>query len=55
MIFNIQVRSGLKSGNGFGRMDEVTCGGNALNFYAAVRLRIKRTGLLKIGDEVSMH
>ena len=34
-------------------MVEETCGGNALEFYAAVRLRIKRTGLLKIEDEVS--
>ncbi|XP_048321335.2 DNA repair protein recA homolog 2, mitochondrial isoform X1 [Ziziphus jujuba] len=53
LVFINQVRSGSKSGNGFGHMDEVTCGGNALNFYAAVRLRIKRTGLLKIGNEVT--
>lgn len=54
-IFNIQVRSSLKSENDFGHMDEVTCGGNALNFYAAVRLRIRRTGLLRTGNEVSAH
>ncbi|KAL0333763.1 UNVERIFIED_CONTAM: DNA repair protein recA3, mitochondrial [Sesamum angustifolium] len=30
---------------------EVTCGGNALKFYASVRLNIKRTGLVKKGEE----
>ncbi|KAF3442005.1 hypothetical protein FNV43_RR15921 [Rhamnella rubrinervis] len=53
IVFVNQVRSSLKSGNAFGHMDEVTCGGNALNFYAAVRLRIRRTGLLRTGNEVS--
>ncbi|KAF3442007.1 hypothetical protein FNV43_RR15923 [Rhamnella rubrinervis] len=47
------IVSSLKSGNAFGHMDEVTCGGNALNFFAAVRLRIRRTGLLRTGNEVS--
>jgi recombination protein RecA len=50
IIFCIQVRSSPNSG--FGPIDEVTCGGNALRFYAAVRLRIKRTQLLKTEDEV---
>lgn len=34
-------------------MDEVTCGGNALIFYAAVRLRLVRMGLLKSEDKVN--
>ncbi|GER37122.1 RecA family protein [Striga asiatica] len=36
---------------GFGGPTEVTCGGNALKFYASVRLNIRRTGLVKKGDE----
>ncbi|KAL5546415.1 hypothetical protein UlMin_006102 [Ulmus minor] len=48
-----QVRSGSKSGQGFEHAEEVTCGGNALKFYAAVRLRIRRTGLLKTGNKVT--
>ncbi|KAA8518104.1 hypothetical protein F0562_015578 [Nyssa sinensis] len=53
IIFVNQVRSNLKSGQGFGPTDEVTCGGNALQFYAAIRMRIIRTGLLKVEDEVT--
>lgn len=36
-----------------GNADEVTCGGNALRFYAAVRLRLGRMGLLKTDDKVT--
>ncbi|THG03268.1 hypothetical protein TEA_028365 [Camellia sinensis var. sinensis] len=36
---------------GFGGPTEVTCGGNALKFYASVRLNIRRTGLVKKGEE----
>ncbi len=37
----------------FGGMpSEVTAGGNALKFYASVRLNIKRKSQLKRGDEV---
>jgi RecA/RadA recombinase len=32
--------------------EEITCGGNALKFYAAVRLRISRRGLIQTDDEV---
>lgn len=53
IIFVNQVRSSLKSSHGFGRLDEVTCGGNALRFYAAVRLRVMRTGLLRTEDKVT--
>ncbi|KAH8506586.1 hypothetical protein H0E87_013408 [Populus deltoides] len=49
IIFLNQVRTSLKSG----RAEEVTCGGNALKFYSAVRLRMIRTGLLKTGDKVT--
>ena len=31
---------------------ETTTGGNALKFYASVRLDIRRTGAIKKGDEV---
>ncbi|MES2071018.1 MAG: recombinase RecA, partial [Pseudomonadota bacterium] len=31
---------------------ETTTGGNALKFYASVRLDIRRTGSIKAGDEV---
>ncbi|WJX78329.1 hypothetical protein P8452_61565 [Trifolium repens] len=40
-----------KAFRGRGRMDEVTCGGNALRFYAAVRLRLSRMGLIKTEDK----
>ncbi|KAJ6778660.1 DNA REPAIR PROTEIN RECA-like protein 2 MITOCHONDRIAL [Salix koriyanagi] len=48
IIFLNQVRKSLKSG----RAEEVTCGGNALKFYSAVRLRLNRTRLLKTKDRV---
>jgi RecA/RadA recombinase len=39
--------------NTFGGMpSEITSGGNALKFYASVRLNIKRKSQLKHGDEV---
>ncbi|KAL3535595.1 hypothetical protein ACH5RR_004056 [Cinchona calisaya] len=50
LIFVNQVRAKL-SVVGFGGPTEVTCGGNALKFYASVRLNIKRIGLVKRGDE----
>lgn len=40
---------------GFGGPTEVTSGGNALKFYASVRLNIKRIGLVKKGEEVSNY
>ncbi|CAK7342650.1 unnamed protein product [Dovyalis caffra] len=49
IIFLNQVRTSLKSG----RAEEVTCGGNALKFYSAVRLRMIRTGLLKTDDKIT--
>lgn len=51
LIFINQVRSKLATFGGFGGPSEVTAGGNALKFYASVRLNIRRTGLLKRGDE----
>ncbi|KAJ6408276.1 hypothetical protein OIU84_011567 [Salix udensis] len=49
IVFLNQVRRSLKPG----RAEEVTCGGNALKFYSAVRLRMIRTGLLKTEDKVT--
>jgi recombination protein RecA len=48
-IFINQLRD--KIGITFGN-PETTTGGNALKFYASVRLDIRRTGQLKDGDEV---
>ncbi|KAK4493018.1 hypothetical protein RD792_000008 [Penstemon davidsonii] len=45
------VRAKLSTFGGFGGPSEVTCGGNALKFYASVRLNIRRTGLVKKGEE----
>ncbi|XP_021887893.1 DNA repair protein recA homolog 2, mitochondrial [Carica papaya] len=53
IIFLNQTRLNVKPGKHFGHMEEVTCGGNALKFYAAVRLRMLRTGLLKMGDKIT--
>lgn len=48
-IFINQIR--MKIGVMFGS-PETTTGGNALKFYASVRLDIRRTGAVKEGDEV---
>lgn len=53
IIFLNQVRYRGKSGQNFKQVGEVTCGGNALKFYAAVRLRMIRTGLIKSGDKAT--
>ncbi|GLT79098.1 hypothetical protein SLA2020_506030 [Shorea laevis] len=50
LIFVNQVRAKLST-YGFGGPTEVTCGGNALKFYASVRLNIRRTGFIKQGEE----
>jgi len=49
VIFINQIR--MKIGVMFGS-PETTSGGNALKFYASVRLDIRRIGALKKGDEV---
>ncbi|KAK3014707.1 hypothetical protein RJ639_008377 [Escallonia herrerae] len=51
LIFINQVRAKLSTFGGFGGPSEVTCGGNALKFYASMRLNIRRTGLVKKGEE----
>lgn len=48
----LQVRSKISTFGGFGGPTEVPCGGNALKFYASVRLNIRRIGLIKKGEEV---
>lgn len=48
-IFINQIR--MKIGVMFGN-PETTTGGNALKFYASIRLDIRRTGSIKEGDEV---
>uniref|UniRef100_A0A3N7I4A6 RecA family profile 1 domain-containing protein n=1 Tax=Populus trichocarpa TaxID=3694 RepID=A0A3N7I4A6_POPTR len=50
LIFINQVRAKLST-FGFGGPTEVTCGGNALKFYASVRLNIRRVGFIKKGEE----
>ena len=49
VIFINQIR--MKIGVMFGS-PETTTGGNALKFYASVRLDIRRTGAIRKGDEV---
>lgn len=49
VIFINQIR--MKIGVMFGS-PETTTGGNALKFYASVRLDIRRTGAIKKGDDV---
>ena len=49
VIFINQIR--MKIGVMFGN-PETTTGGNALKFYASVRLDIRRTGTIKKGEEV---
>jgi len=49
VIFINQIR--MKIGVMFGS-PETTTGGNALKFYASVRLDVRRTGSIKRGDEV---
>ena len=46
-INQIRMKIGVMFGN-----PETTTGGNALKFYASVRLDIRRTGAIKKGDEV---
>ncbi len=49
VVFINQIR--MKIGVVFGN-PETTTGGNALKFYASVRLDIRRTGAVKKGDEI---
>mgnify|MGYP000899239918 CR=1 FL=1 len=49
VIFTNQIR--MKLGVFFGN-PETTTGGNALKFYASVRLDIRRTGSIKAGEDV---
>ena len=49
VIFINQIR--MKIGVMFGN-PETTTGGNALKFYASVRLDVRRTGAVKKGDEI---
>jgi recombination protein RecA len=50
VIFINQIR--MKIGVMFGN-PETTTGGNALKFYSSVRLDIRRTGAVKVGDEIT--
>ena len=49
VIFINQIR--MKIGVMF-RNPETTTGGNALKFYASVRMDIRRTGQIKVGDDI---
>lgn len=51
LIFINQVRAKLSTFSGFGGPQEITCGGNALKFYASVRLNIKRVGNVIKGEQ----
>nr|CAD1828377.1 unnamed protein product [Ananas comosus var. bracteatus] len=47
------VRANLRSNQSVGEKNEVACGGNALKFYAAIRMRISRKGLLQTEDKIT--
>lgn len=49
VIFINQIRS--KIGVLFGN-PETTSGGNALKFYASVRLDVRKAGQIKVGEEI---
>lgn len=51
LLFINQIRAKVAT-FGFGGPTEVTSGGNALKFYASVRLNIRRTGFVKKGEEI---
>ncbi|CAD5322589.1 DNA repair protein recA 2 [Arabidopsis thaliana] len=53
IVFLNQVRSHVKSNMHFPHAEEVTCGGNALPFHAAIRLKMIRTGLIKTDNKIS--
>lgn len=53
VIFINQTRANLRSSAGLEPLNEVTCGGNALKFYSAMRLRIKRKNLVHQEDEIT--
>src|SRR3546814_5677669 len=46
-INQLRMKIGVMYGN-----PETTTGGNALKFYASVRLDIRRTGAIKVGEDV---
>ncbi|WVZ67774.1 hypothetical protein U9M48_016812 [Paspalum notatum var. saurae] len=50
LLFINQIRAKVAT-FGFGGPTEVTSGGNALKFYASVRLNIRRVGFVKKGEE----
>jgi recombination protein RecA len=50
LIFINQIRAKLAT-FGFAGPNEVTCGGNALKFYASMRLNIRRIGMVKKDEE----
>ncbi|KAG0501417.1 hypothetical protein HPP92_001489 [Vanilla planifolia] len=53
VIFVNQVRKSTKPSKGFSDGNEFTCGGSALRFYAAVRMRIMRKELLHFQDKIT--
>ncbi|CAI0439703.1 unnamed protein product [Linum tenue] len=53
LLFLNQVRSSVGPELDRRHVEEVTCGGKALKFYSAVRLRMNRMRLLKTADKVT--
>ncbi|PKA61767.1 DNA repair protein recA like 2, mitochondrial [Apostasia shenzhenica] len=53
LLFVNQIRQKGKSSIDSGGGNEFTCGGNALKFYSAVRLRITRNELLRSQDKIT--
>ncbi|VVA97076.1 unnamed protein product [Arabis nemorensis] len=53
IVFLNQVRSHAKANMRFPYAEEVTCGGKALPFHAAIRLKMIRTGVIKTDNKIS--
>ncbi|KAG6532123.1 hypothetical protein ZIOFF_005961 [Zingiber officinale] len=52
LLFVNQIRAKMSTFGGFGVTQEVTSGGNALKFYASVRLNIKQIGFVEKDKEI---
>ncbi|KAJ6808872.1 DNA repair protein recA-like protein 2, mitochondrial isoform X1 [Iris pallida] len=53
VIFVNHVRTNLRSSGGLGQENVVACGGKALKFYSAVRMKLLRRDLLHNEDKVT--
>lgn len=52
VIFINQLRATIPQGYGYYQPTEITTGGNALKFYASVRLEVKKSAQIKDGETI---